>query len=167
MTQDIMVGVREHEGDMALAQTSDDTSSVKSFDVQDIIAVTARLAQILAREADLLDEMKISKIAELQKEKTMLTNTLAEIKKHVLRDPSVLDGMRPEDKEDLENVIMIFNQILEENYSRLNKARLVNAKLVEMIQEVIRDKTRSEHYDRSGVMNTVVEGLSLSLNEKV
>ena len=46
---------------------------VIDFKAQDVVMLTARLAQLLAEEVDLLTEMKVKQIDSLQKEKISVT----------------------------------------------------------------------------------------------
>lgn len=134
----------------------------------DLIVLTARLAQVLAEEADLLESMKVSKITALQREKTMLTGALEAMKKHISKHPEVMDELTAQEREDLESVIKIFSEILEENYRRLTMARAVNLRVVQAITEIVQESTRGDAYDRSGVTGKpVVDSVSVTLNEKV
>jgi predicted nucleotidyltransferase len=51
---------------------STDTKITPELKIQDVITLTARLAQLLAEEVDLLGEMKVQKIEALQKEKLFM-----------------------------------------------------------------------------------------------
>lgn len=134
----------------------------------DLIMLTARLAQVLAEEADLLESMKISKITDLQHEKQMLTGALDAMKKHISKHPELMEDLSDQEREDLESVIKIFNEILEENYRRLSMARAVNLRVVQAITEIVQDATKGDAYDRSGVSGKpVVDSVSVTLNEKV
>lgn len=141
---------------------------VSSIDVNDIIAVSARLAHILAQEADLLEDMKVSKIAGLQEEKRLLTNALEAMKKQVAKDRSIVEDITQEERENLVNVVTVFNEILDENYRRLAMARAVNHKIVQAITEVAQESTKNDLYDRKGESNkTGMESVSVTLNEHV
>lgn len=134
----------------------------------DLIVLTARLAQIMAEEADLLESMKINKISDLQHEKQMLTNALEAMKKHIVKHPELMEELSSQEREDLESVVKIFNEILEENYRRLSMARAVNLRVVQAITEIVQEATRGDVYDRSGVSGKpIVDSVSVTLNEKV
>ncbi len=134
----------------------------------DLITLTARLAQLLAEEADLLESQKISKIADLQKEKLALLSALETFKKQVIKYPSLMEDITDEEREDMRSVIMIFNEILEENYKRLSMARAVNAQVVLAITEAVQEATRNDQYDRKGESGKPgVESICVTLNEKV
>lgn len=136
--------------------------------VDDIISVTVRLAQILAEEADLLEAMKVSQIAELQNEKRLLCNALEAMKKQVMKEPGLMDEMNESERENLREVITVFNSILDENYARLNMARAVNHKIVQAITEVAQEHSKNDVYDRKGAANgSTISSVSVTLNQKV
>lgn len=141
---------------------------VEEMRAADLIVLTARLAQLLAEEADLLESMKISKIPNLQHEKLMLTNALEAMKKHIAKYPEVMDELSDQERDDLESVVHIFNEVLEENYRRLSMARAVNLRVVQAITEIVQESTKGDVYDRSGITGKpVVDSVSVTLNEKV
>ncbi len=151
-----------------IAEAVEDEQSEAERCASELIMLTARLAQVLAREADYLDEMKISRITELQDEKIRLTNALESIKKQINRNPEILEEISDDQREDLRQVITIFNEILDENYQRLTTARLVNQKVIEAVSEVVCDTAKSDLYDHKGTANpNAVESISLTVNERV
>jgi len=141
---------------------------VNRVGIPDIISLTARLAQLLAQEADYLDDMQVSQIAGLQKEKNMLTRALASVKKHVSKHPEMLEQMDEQEREDLVQVVGIFNQILEENYRRLAMARAVNQEIVKAITEVAQESARNDTYNQKGQSGRPgIDRVSVTLNERV
>lgn len=159
---------REQETMDAVKKGFEGVIDFQQVRAEDIITLTARLAQVLAEEADYLEKMQVSKIAALQKEKVMLTNALALIKKQLPKERAFMDSIDPQEAESLREVIMVFNEILEENYQRLNMARLVNQRVVEAITDVVKEQTRQDAYDGKGqVGNAATESVSISLNEKI
>jgi hypothetical protein len=135
--------------------------------VSDIISLTARLAQVLAEEADLLSAGDIKKVGELQKEKLLLTSALEREKKMIARNPEALQHVSAEDKQDLLSVMEIFNAILAENYRRMLVARDVNSFVVDAIGEVVNEATANSVYDKKARPDHVArEQLSVTLDEK-
>jgi hypothetical protein len=160
---DIRISVDSHAEPNALHE-----AAMSHISVEDMIALTARLAQVLAEEADLLDEMRVGEIGRLQKEKVALTNALESVKKQLLKHPELLDDMGSEQTHRLREVVLLFNQICEENYKRLQAARRVNQELVSIITSIVRDETARDTYDQKGVSgHPEVDAVSLSLNERV
>ena len=136
--------------------------------MQDVITLTARLAQILAEEVDLLAEMKISKIEALQQEKLFLTSALEAQRKLLERQPYLRETIPSHDKEDLKRVMEVFNDILEENHHKLLLAKEVNYKIVQAITDVVKESTRSNVYDGRGAAGYApYETLSVTLNKRI
>lgn len=136
--------------------------------VQDVITLTARLAQLLAEEVDLLGGMKVSKIESLQQEKIFLTNALQAHKKLIDKHPYLVDTIPSRDKKDLEDVVEVFNNILEENHRSLLLAKQVNHKIVQAITSVVKDSNRRKSYDDRGMNEPApFETLSVTLNQTI
>ena len=135
---------------------------------QDVITLTARLAQLLAEEVDLLSEMKISKIEALQQEKQFLTAALDAQRKLIEKHPHLTETIPFQDKEDLKRVVEVFNDILEENQRKLLLAKEVNYKIVQAITDVVKQHTRSNVYDGKGSSGIApYETLSVTLNKRI
>jgi flagellar biosynthesis/type III secretory pathway chaperone len=115
--------------------------------IQDVITLTARLAQIMAEEVDLLAAMKVSKIEVLQNEKLFLINALEAQKKQIEKYPEFGETIPSRDRKDMQEMVDIFNDILEENHRKLLAAREVNRKVVQAITAVVKENTRSRSYD--------------------
>jgi hypothetical protein len=136
--------------------------------VQDIITLTARLAQLLAEEVDLLSEMKVSKIEALQQEKIFLTNALDAQRRLLDRHPHLVETIPSQDKHDLQEVVDVFNNILEENHRKLLLAKEVNHKIVQAITTVVKQTSLSRVYDDKGITGSApFTTLSVTLNKQV
>jgi len=144
------------------------SDTAKSIDVKAIITVTARLAQLLAEEVDLLADMKISKIEALQNEKIFLTNALEAQKKLINKHPGVMDTIPSQDKKDLQEVVEVFNNILNENHRKLLLAKEINHKIVQAITSVVKEHSLSKTYDGQGITGAApYETLSVTLNQTI
>ena len=138
------------------------------LDIKAVITVTARLAQLLAEEVDLLGDMKVSKIEALQNEKIFLTNALDAQKKLINKHPQLLETIPSQDKHDLQEVANIFNNILEENHRKLLLARDINHQIVRAITSVVKEHSLSKTYDGQGVSGSAAyETLSVTLNQTI
>lgn len=137
------------------------------LNIRDLTMLTARLAQILAEEADLLQNMKIKEIEKLQKEKVLIANALDVQKKHLERNPEVMENITDEERADLRSVVEIFQGIMSENHRRLLIAKEVNNKVVEAIAEVVSDTNTNSTYDDCGVPSLAGKALSVTLNEMI
>ena len=136
--------------------------------IKDTITLTARLAQLLAEEVDLLGDMKVSRIEALQQEKIFITNALEAQRKLVDKHPYLLETIPSQDKHDLEEVVNVFNDILQENHRKLMMAKEINHKIVQAIKAVVKDQSMSRVYDGKGYTgNQPYVTLSVTLNKKV
>ena len=136
--------------------------------VQDVIHLTARLAQLLAEEVDLLGEMKVSRIEALQQEKIFLTNALEAQRKLIDKHPNLVETIPSQDKQDLQQVVNVFNDILQENHRKLLLAREINDRVVQAVTSVVREQTASRVYDGKGVTGYAPYAtLSVTLNKKI
>lgn len=136
--------------------------------IQDVVTLTARLAQLLAEEVDLLGTMKLKEVEKLQHEKIFITNALEAQRKLLDKHPGLVETIPSQDKEDLKRVVDLFNNILEENHRKLLLAKEVNHKIVSAIKEVVRDHTTSKTYGGDGVTHYAqYETISVTLDSKV
>lgn len=141
---------------------------VTTVHIPDVITLTARLAQVLAQEADLLEQMKVSAIADLQKEKITLVAALEAQHRQLKKNPQVLEDMDDDDREDLAEVVNVFNMVRDENHNRLQNARAVNHRIVEAIADVVKDANTNGQYDDKGHPDSPsYTALSVTLNEKI
>jgi hypothetical protein len=141
---------------------------VAKIKIQDVITLTARLAQLLAEEVDLLSDMKVSKIEALQQEKLFLVAALDAQRKLVDKNPHLLETIPSQDKKDLEEVVDVFRNILAENHRKLLLAKEVNHKIVEAITAVVKESSQSRVYDGKGITGTApYETLSVTLNKTI
>ena len=137
------------------------------IDVESIIALTARLAHVLAREADLLAEMKVSEMEGLQKEKLQLLEALEAHKKFVDRNPQLLDDLSDDECLELAQIIEVFQTVMRENHRRLLIAREVNRKVVQAISDTVKEAARGSSYDGQGHRGSSHDGMSMSLNQTI
>lgn len=144
-----------------------DADITSRVDVDSVISLTARLAQVLAEEADLLAEMRVREIEGLQKEKLQLLDALEAQKRFIDRNPEVLAYVSDEDGLELAQIIEIFQTVMKENHRRLLIAREVNRKVVEAITEVMADAAKNGMYDKKGLPERTESGLSMSLNQTI
>lgn len=150
-----------------LANTNN-AAEVPNFKMQDVITLTARLAQLLAEEVDLLGDMKIKKIEALQQEKIFLTNALEAQRKLIERHPYMLGSIPSRDKADLESVAAVFEDILDENHRKLLMAKEINHKVVQAITDVVKETTQSRTYNGNGYTPVAAfNTLSVTLNKTI
>ncbi len=138
------------------------------MDVNDVIALTARLANVMAKEADLLESQRVGEISELQREKQLLTHALESAKRHAKKHPEMMQNATDEEVEDLQTVITLFDTIKEENHRRLKMAKAVNERIVQAITDVVNEERSKGMYNDKGTgAQPTVGNMSVSLNERV
>ncbi len=126
------------------------------------------MAQLLAEEVDLLGEMKVAKIEALQQEKLWLVGALDAQRKLIDKHPHLAETIPSQDRRDLEEVVEVFNNILEENHRKLLIAKEVNHRIVQAITTVVKQNTLSRVYDGKGFTGSApYETLSVTLNKRV
>lgn len=139
----------------------------KRIDVESIVALTVRLAQVLAQEADLLAEMKIKDIEKLQKEKNSLLDALESQKRFIDRNPELIKQMTDDECLELAQIIEVFQTVMRENYRRLLIAKEVNLKVVEAISSVVKDATKNGLYDEAGRPEVNDMAVSMSVDKRI
>lgn len=153
--------------DVAEAVRSAHLASAESVNVENVIVLTARLAQVLAEEADLLADMRVAAIEKLQREKMLLAGALEKQKKLFDRFPHKLHEIGYEERERLEQIVEIFESIMKENYRRLLVAREVNRKVVEAIADVVSDAQARGLYDKHGMSGAPADSLSVTIDKRI
>lgn len=126
------------------------TTDVRSLNTADVIMLTARLAQIMAEEVDLLKSMNVKKIGTLQEEKLFLIQALESHKKILKRHPELSEQIPSRDRGDLADVVKVFETILEENHRKLQLAKEVNQQVVNAIRDVVCEQSATRYYNHSG-----------------
>jgi flagellar biosynthesis/type III secretory pathway chaperone len=144
-----------------------DLSDATRVDVESVIALTARLAQVLAEEADLLADMRVRDIESLQKEKLQLLDALEAQKRFLDRNPGVLSDLTDEESLELAQIVEIFQTVMRENHRRLLIAREVNRTVLEAISEAVQDAGKSGFYDHKGLPERSGSSVSMSVNQTI
>lgn len=136
--------------------------------IQDVITLTARLAQLLAEEADYLGLLKLKEVEKLQHEKIFITNALEAQRRLIDKHPGLVDTIPSQDKHELQKVVDVFNNILAENHRKLLLAKEVNHKIVGAIKEVVRDHTANKTYNGNGATHyATYQTMSVTLDNRV
>lgn len=152
-------------------QTRSETApAMVQVKMDDVIALVARLARLLAKEVELLKVMKVGEIEALQQEKMKVVDALENVQRTIRRHPELLEQFDDQEREDLRSVIGIFEQILLENHSRLLVARDINGKVVEVIRDAIAEQTGMPRYGEHGEKDHRVPGAeptAIKMNEVI
>ena len=150
-------------------QAIDTGSQVSSnhIDVEGIVALTARLSQVLAQEVEFLAEMQIQELEGLQKEKTQLLDALEGQKRHIDNNPHLLALLTDDECLELAQIIEIFQGIMKENHRRLLIAREVNLKVTEAIVNAVNDDAKSGSYTKQGNTGIAQESISMTVDRSI
>lgn len=140
---------------------------IQNINMENVMALVARLAQILALEVDYLSSMDIQAIDPLQKEKKWLTKAVELQLKRVQKYPHLLNNITDDERSEFADLVAIFNEIKQENNRRLLAAKNVNERVVEAITDVVTEHNRKPNYDGSGVPENSANSISVTLNEHV
>ncbi len=151
----------------ALAQQEEDEVFSTAPNINNLIELTAKLAQVLAKETELMEQMRIRDLEPLQKEKTQLLEVLERQKKILLNHPYILEEITDEEAEDLAEIVNIFQIVAEENYNRLLLAREVNMKVVEAISEVVSEAKSNGIYNETGKTDLSNAAVSITVNKTI
>lgn len=141
----------------------------RTLRLSEITEMATRLGRVLAEESHYLSTMNFSAIDKLQEEKMKLVTAL-DIQKKILKiDPSIKASYSEEEVKEFENVSVIFDQILVENYRQLTRVKLVNKKIVDIIAKAAADESKSPtSYGKNGcVAAKPLSDLPLALNQNV
>jgi DNA-binding protein H-NS len=120
------------------------------IDVNVLTLLISRLAQLLAQEADLLDAMDMSAVAAMQDEKIKLVDALEKQKKLLSRRNQLREALSDEQREQLGELISIFEEIMQENYKRLLVAKEVNGRVVQAVKDMANEQARQSFYTENG-----------------
>ena len=150
-----------------LSNESRDEIRPQAINMENVMALIARLAQILALEVDHLKEMDVAALEPMLNEKKWLTKAIELQLKRVTKYPHLLENISDEDREEFRDLVSVFNDIKQENHRRLLAAKEVNARVVEAITEVVNEHNRKPNYDRQGVPESKLNAVSVTLNEHV
>jgi hypothetical protein len=142
--------------------------ALRRINVGDVITLTARLAQVMAEEVDLLKGMKVKAIDALQEEKLFLIQALETHKKILKRSPEISEQIPSRDRQDLADVVKVFEDVLEENHRKLQMAKEVNQQIVRAIREVVCEQSATRYYNNSGMRPMSPHStMSVTLNQTI
>lgn len=139
-----------------------------TIQVNELVAVTARLTEVLREESKELRAMRIRAVGEMQDEKNMLISWLEAQKKIIALTPEMKDRLSEKERADMTRVAEDFAVAVEENYHQASIARAVNQRVVQAINDSVRSSEHVNTYNAYGsTRNTVTGGgLPFNVNQK-
>lgn len=142
------------------------TVAPEKITIDDVLAATIKLKQILAKETDSLRQMKVKELGTLQQEKERLTKLLESYQALIKKNPNALGDIDDAMREELEIEMEEFTQVVEDNYRRVAVARAVNQRIVQAILDVVTEQQHVGTYTKQGVSASPSMALSFNLNQK-
>jgi hypothetical protein len=135
-------------------------------DVNLLILLVSRLAQLLGREVDMLEKMDIKEVAKLQPEKIALVDALEKQKKLIARRPEILLDLDDDMRDNLVELLQIFDAVVQENHNKLLVAKEVNQIVVDAIMDTAAENLKGGLYNDKGV-HAGENAMALSLNRTI
>jgi hypothetical protein len=148
------------------AEMWQDTPEKDALDVNVLVLLVSRLAQVLGREVDMLESMNIKGLSGLQHEKLALVDALEKQKKLLARRPHLLKELDEEERDNLAELLHIFDMVVQENHNRLLVAKEVNQLVVDAIMDVAHENLRNGLYNDKG-NHASEDALALSFNRAI
>lgn len=133
-------------------------------DINVLILLISRLTQILGKEVDVLEKMDIKTLNELQPEKIALVGALEKQKKLIARRPEILYDLDDEIRDNLAELLHIFDAVAHENHNKLLIAKEVNEMVVAAIMDSTHENLRRGLYNEKG-FHAEEKSMAVSLNK--
>ena len=149
-----------------LDEQTNDVGQDNLVDVNMLILLISRLAQVLGREVDMLEVMDIKGLSSLQHEKIALVDALEKQKKLIARRPEVLNELNDDMRDNLAELLHIFGAVAHENHNRLMVAKEVNQLVVDAIMDTTHENLRRGLYNEKG-FHAEENSMALSLNKTI
>lgn len=140
-----------------------------TFNVEELMAVSIRLAEIMDEESKLLAAMDINGMAKLHPEKLKLTQILESYQAFLRAQPDVMENVSSDMREKLLKVIIGFGQVMEHNFRQVTTAKVVNHKVVQAITDSLAEQQHLTVYNKAGQhfrAGAQMSGVSINLNQK-
>jgi hypothetical protein len=140
--------------------------------VEDLIAVTSRLAAVLERENELLRQMQPSKIAAFQDDKLSLANVYQALVREIARDPARLAALESALRTELEKALARFSELASANAKAIRAAQEVNRRVMLTIVNAVKARqAQAVGYARDGRRSSVpaekAPVVSLGVNQRL
>jgi hypothetical protein len=128
--------------------------SASPITLDELLAVTTRLTDLMTRENAILRSMRPGDIRELQTDKVELTQSYERMMLAVQKDPAVLTTAAPSIREALRSATARFNAVLGDNERTLRAVKSVSERLMKTIVAAATEQTSAPAYSSAGLMNS-------------
>lgn len=127
--------------------------------LDDLIVITGRLADLMARENEILHSMRPSGIRELQKDKADLAQSYERRMRLVREDPTILAAAPSSVREKLLDMTTRFEAVLTENERSLRAVRSVSERVMKVIVDTATEqRLGTPSYSSAGVISGASAG---------
>jgi flagellar biosynthesis/type III secretory pathway chaperone len=146
--------------------------TLESRRIDDLIAITSRLSDLMHRETTMLGEMRGGEIASLQEEKHTLAVAYEREMKRLDEHPEEFATVEPEKQAKLLEQVGVFKEVAVKNERVLHAARETNQRLLQAIVEAVTEQRARHGYSATGAAENAAAsdsaaGLSLSLDQQL
>jgi sulfur transfer complex TusBCD TusB component (DsrH family) len=138
--------------------------------LDDLIAVTNRLIDLMGKEIEMLRSMRPQNIGTLQKDKVHLALAYERHMRELRDNPSLLAAAKPDLKAELKQITGRFQEVLNENESAIRAVKTVSEKLLTAIANAVTEQRGdTAAYSREGAIGGNGGGPTapISLNEQL
>lgn len=136
----------------------------------DLVVITKRLTDVLARENELLKSMRPQDIQALQKDKTQLARSYEYYLQELRNDPRQLAAAPAELRAELREATVRFQRVVSENERALRAVRTVSERLMKAIVAAVGEtRTGAPAYSSAGVLGGLGgrRAVSVTLNKQL
>ncbi len=142
------------------------------FNLDEIMAVTARLSELVKDDLMSLKQMRIGKIKDTHKEKLELAGILEGYKNALKANPELLKKFSKEALEEAKSKSKSFDATLQEGHKELKKAHTAHGAVLDLIRSVVSEKTTPVRcYQKNGAYGSAskeqVFTRPLNLDERI
>ncbi len=143
-----------------------------SQSVNDLIAVTGRLVEVMKREIQILKTMDLEELKALQGDKQGLADVYEKRVRALSGDPEAFGAVEPVLRDELRATTEEFHTVAGRNQRALAAARQVNRKVIEAVVDAIQDKAAETNvYQSSGALSGIgnaqgAEHVSIAVDQR-
>jgi len=131
--------------------------------------IAGRLADLMAREIDILRSSHPGEIAGLQEEKAALVDALAPTFDAVREKPDLVGKAAPGVRRAVKAAITRLREVSDENVRAIRVAKMFNERLIRALSEALAEQTAPPAYTASGAASTAKPpgGVRMAINDSV
>lgn len=123
---------------------------LKNMSIRELMDATLRLSDLLAEESEIMTSLRFKELPKLHEEKVKLTQLLESYQQVMATNPEFL---RQADAKTREELLLLTDDLavsVEENFRKVSVARAVNSRVMQAINDVMREDHGPSTYGRTG-----------------